>query len=103
MTSRLPHETSVKAGTFLYAGAIECDVRIVLSRIRYGSGDDEDPPEIANDLDRETYYVWYGSTTHRGVFNAGAGGYPSLAEAMLAAESALGVGSSLRWDEANGS
>lgn len=91
------NETIVKEGVFLYDGAVECDVRIVRSPIRYGSGDDEDPPEIANDLQQDTYYVQFGSTTKRGVFNAGGGGYPSLVQAVGAAEATPGIGATIKW------
>lgn len=57
MNSLAPNETVVKLGVFLYDGRIECDVRIVHSPIRYGSGDYEDPPEIENDLEQDIYYI----------------------------------------------
>ena len=91
-----PHEKIVAAGTFVYGG-MECELRIVLSPVRYGSGDYEDDPEIADDSVADTYYVQYGSVTQKGIFNAGGGGYPSLAQALAAAESAPGIGSTLRW------
>ena len=83
MRSLAPNETVVKEGTFLYDGEIECDIRIIRSPVRYGSGDHEDPPEVENDLEQSAFYIQYGSTTERGVFNAGGGGYPTLAEAVL--------------------
>lgn len=97
MAPLAPNETLVMEGTFLYDGFIECDVCIVRSPIRYGSGDYEDPPEIYNDLERDTFYVYYGSTTERGRYTAGGGGYPSLEEAMAGAESAPGIGGSVTW------
>ena len=102
MTSLAPKQTVVKEGTFRYDAVIECDIRIILSPVRYGSGDYEDPPEIENDVEQDTFYVQYGSTTERGVFNAGGGGYPSLAEAMAQAESPLGIGSTIRWKDHTG-
>ena len=90
-------QTVVKEGTFLYDGTIECDVRIVHSPVRYGSGDHEDPPDIQNDSEQDTYYVQYGSTTDRGVLNAGGGGYSSLADAIAGVEAAPGVGGTVRW------
>ena len=87
----------VKKGTFLYSGAVECDLCIVLSPVRFGSGDYEDSPEFANDVESPTYYVYFGSTIERGKFNAGAGGYPSLSEAMAAVEHAAGIGPTVRW------
>lgn len=102
MTSLAPNETVIKEGTFFYDGSIECDVRIVHSPIRYGSGDYEDPPELENDFQRDTFYVQYGSTTERGIFSAGSGGYPSLREAVVGAESAPGIGSTIRWKNGEG-
>lgn len=92
-----PNERVVATGTFLYAGAIECDLRIVFSPIRYGSGDSQEEPDIAYDLVVDTYYVQYGSVTQRGMFNSGGGGYPSLAEARSAVEAAPGIGPTVRW------
>lgn len=40
---------TVKRGTFLYDGTVTCDVRIVRTEMRYGSGDHDDPPEIRDD------------------------------------------------------
>lgn len=90
-------ERVVASGTFIYAGAVECELRIVLSPTRHGSGDSEDDPEFANDAPVETYYVQYGSTTQRGVFNACGGAHPSLAGAVAAAEAAPGIGPTVRW------
>lgn len=98
MSSPDTREKVVATGIFLYAGTIECDLRIVLSPIRYGSGDYEDEPDIAHDSVGDTYYVQYGSTTQRGIFNAGGGAYPSLEEARAAAESAPGIGPTVRWN-----
>ncbi len=97
MSTLAPDETVVMEGTFLYGGEVECDVRIVQSPVHYGTGDHEDFPEIADDAMEATFSIQYGSTTQRGAFNAGGGGYPSLAEAMARAEGAPGIGSSIRW------
>lgn len=99
MNNLHPDERIVATGTFLYAGELECDVRIVFSPIRYGTGDDDDLPEVADDVMIDTYYIQYRSTSQRGVFNAGGGGFPSLSEARLAAEAAPGIGGSIRWHE----
>ncbi len=88
----------VKRGVFLYAGSVECDLCIARSSIHYGTGDPEDPPEIAEDAERETYYVYYGSTTERGKFSAGGGAYASLLDALAAIERALGV-AGVRWSD----
>ncbi len=96
-----PFETVVREGTFLYEGEVECDIRVVHSPVQYGSGDHEDPPEIADDLARDTYYIQYGSITQRGHFNSGSGPFSTLAEAVAGAEAAPGVGASIRWNDHN--
>lgn len=90
-------EVVVKSGTFLYDGSVLCDLRIVRSQIRPGSGDWEDPPEIANDKEGEFFYVQFGSTTERGCFNASGGGGATMQEAIAAAESASGIGKTVQW------
>jgi hypothetical protein len=94
-----PGDRIVKTGTCLYDGQVECDLKIVYSPIRYGTGDYEDPPEIENDQEVDTYYLWYGSTIERNQFSAGGGGFSSLPEAMAAAERAPGIGSTVRWHD----
>lgn len=94
-----PDEEVAKTGTFLYDGSIACDIRIVRSPICYGSGDYEDPPKIADDQLHETFYVQYGSTTERGIYTAGGGGYATLFDAMAAAERAPGFGKTIRWND----
>lgn len=98
MNDLQPNEIIVLEGVYLYADQVECDVRIVKSPIRHGTGDCADPPDIQNDTEHETFYVQYGSTTERGVFNAGGGMFSSLEQAILAVESALGIGGTVRWD-----
>src|SRR5947207_397479 len=73
-----PNCKVVMEGTFLYDDMVECDLQIVFSPTRFGSGDYEDPPEIRDDSQRDTFYLRFGSTTDRGLFNAGGCGAPSL-------------------------
>lgn len=87
----------VKTGTFRYGGSVPCDIRIVFSPVQYGTGDVEDPAEVANDLQQSTFYIQFGSTTQRGVFQSGCRGFQSLAEAVAKAESTPGVGPTLEW------
>ena len=89
----------VQAGTFLYDGQVVCDLRIVLGPVRRGTGDYEDPPEVSDDADLDTFYVQYGSTTSRGAFNAVGGGFATLAAAVAQVESMPGVGNTVRWLE----
>jgi hypothetical protein len=90
--------TVVAEGTCLYAGTVECDIRIVREPVRYGSGDHEDPPEIANDAPMVTYSIQYGSTTRRGEFTSSSRGFASLAEAKAEAERTPGIGPTVRWN-----
>jgi [ribosomal protein S5]-alanine N-acetyltransferase len=87
----------VKTGTYLYGGSVLCDVRIVCSEFRYGTGDFGDPEEIRDDRFIDTFYLQYGSTTERGRFNAGGAGFASIDEAIAAAEAAPGIGSTVMW------
>lgn len=87
----------VQAGTFLYDGQVECDIRIVHRPVRYGTGDHEDPPEVSDDAELDTFYVQFGSTTSRGIFTAGGGGFPTFAAAVAYAEAVPGVGTTIRW------
>jgi hypothetical protein len=87
----------VKTGTFQYDGQITCDVRIVRGPNCYGSSDCEEPSDIADDHKRETFYIQYGSTTERGRYNAGGGGYLTLSDAIAVVEAAPGFGCTVRW------
>lgn len=89
----------VKQGTFLYAGAVQCDIRIVLSPVFFGSGDYEDEDEVREDRNEPTFYVEYGSTTERGIFNSRGGGFLSLDSAVAAAEASLGGNGSVTWQD----
>jgi hypothetical protein len=91
-------ENIVKAGTFLYDGSVLCDVCIACSSVRFGTGDYEDPSEISENIEIDTYYVFFGSTTKRDSYNAGGGSYPSLAEAVANVEGCPGFGKSVKWD-----
>ena len=65
-----------RLGTFLYDELVTCDVRIVYSSTRRGSGDLVEPPE--EDEHRDSYYLQYGGTEHRGVFIGGSGCFDIL-------------------------
>lgn len=57
----------VGRGVFPHDGAVPCDVRIVRRNCRYGSGDDEDLPEVRDDVEGEFFYIQHGSTAERQV------------------------------------
>lgn len=90
-------EKVVKQGTFLYDESVECDIHIVYSPVRYGSGDYEDLENIREDQEIDSYYIQFGSTSERGRFNAGGGCYPALSEAIEAAARAPGIGPTIVW------
>ena len=90
----------VKTGTFVYAETVECDVCIVHSNVRYGTGDEDDPPGIESDAAIDSYYVLYGSTVQRGTFTSTSAAYDTLREAELGAELQLGSQARVRWHEA---
>jgi hypothetical protein len=97
MTFLSTAENVVARGTFLYDDIVECDICIVYSPVRYGSGDYEDAPDVRDDIEVDTYYLWFGSTTERDRFNAGGGEFCSLEEAKSNAEGRPGFGGSVRW------
>jgi hypothetical protein len=94
-----PDGDVVKSGTFLYAGSVVCDVCIQRTDCRYGSGDYEDPPEIRDDLEGEWFYLWLSPAGSRGQYITGAGGCPTIIEAMRHAEQQL---EGLRWLDDSG-
>jgi hypothetical protein len=87
-------ESVVKTGTYLYAGRVVCDVRIIHSPIRYGSGDPVEPP--VQDEQRDSYYLQYGGTGRRDAFIGGGGCFDTLDEAMRRASETM---ESLTWVE----
>lgn len=95
-----PGQHIVMRGAYLYDELVPCEVVIVRGPVFYGSGDDEDPPELADDREQASFYIWYGSPAAGGQFNAGGGVRFSLLEAMQAVENAPGIGSSVRWIDA---
>ena len=78
----------VKQGTWLYAGEVVCDLRVVKSAYRYGSGDYEDEPAVREDEPGEFYYVQYGSTARRGSYPAASRCCASIEEALDEARTA---------------
>jgi hypothetical protein len=96
MTSPGDANSVVLRGTWLYAGSVPCEVRIVRSSVRHGSGDTEDPQEVANDQDVECYYLEYQTTAGTPKW-VGGGSSQSIAEAKQSA--ALLLGASLKWQE----
>jgi hypothetical protein len=87
---------AVKRGTWLYAGNIPCEVRIVRHHTLYGSGDYEDPPEIAEEREVECFYIFYHTPAGEPTW-VGRGAALTLSDAVAKAEKILGAG--LTWSE----
>lgn len=69
----------LKTGEWLYDSTIPCQIVITREDMFPGSGDYEDPPEIANDKHVPCVQIWYENPSKRGDFNAG-GGYAMTVE-----------------------
>ena len=52
---------------------------------------------MSDDVDQDTFYIHYGSTTARGVSVAGGGGFPTLSAAIAHVEGMPGFGKTVRW------
>jgi hypothetical protein len=92
----LEHVEPTKSGTWLYAGSILCEVRIVRHHTLYGSGDYEDPPEVSEDREVECFYLLFHTPVGLPCW-VGGGAALTLAEALSLAESKLG--GSVVWRE----
>lgn len=80
-----------------YDGLVLCDLRILRVPIRYGTHDEEDPPELAEDREGEFYRVEYGSTTECDSYRLRSQTVESLEEAVRVAEESPGIGETVRW------
>lgn len=82
----------VKQGILLYDNTLEYSVIIIESDIFYGTGDFDDPPEIAEDKECLCYYAWCDSPHRRNEFFSGTGpeyggmAFMSLDEAVMTIE-----------------
>ena len=93
----LPDAVVIREGTFLYAECVVCDIRVLQSPMWYGTGDYEDPPEVADDRECICYYIQYGSTTERGRHNSGTGPFLTAEEALHHVSKTLTVAAQLEW------
>ena len=85
----------VKTGEWLYDGTIPCQIVITLEDLFPGTGDGEDPPEIANDRHVPCVQIWYENPSQPGDFKAGGGYAWTVAEAVRRVEST--IRSKVRW------
>ena len=84
----------VATGSWLYAGAIPTGVRILHSRIAYGTADYEDPPEVRNDREGSWFYVEWAAAG--GGSGSVSGPYTSIDEAKNHAQQSAGT--PIQWE-----
>lgn len=92
--SKIKDAEPIKRGTWLYAGSVPCEVRIVRHHTLYGSGDYEDSPVIADDQEVECFYLLFHTPAGQPEW-VGGGAALSLDEAVSIAEAKLDA--SLVW------
>lgn len=71
----------VARGEWKYGGITPCLILIKEETALPGSGDYEDPLEIAEDREVQCFSVWYENTSSKGSFNSGGGYFLTLEEA----------------------
>jgi hypothetical protein len=79
----------VATGEWLYDGIVPRKVVVVREDVWPGSGDYEDPHEIAEDRNVTCFSVWFESPGQAMEFKAGGGYYATIDEAITASESKL--------------
>lgn len=92
MDGNLDRLPCVKQGLWLHGGVSTCHVRIVHHDLLLGTGDVDDPPELAQDRPTDCYYVLF-DLPHAAATAAGwqlGGAALSLREAMFLAQRQLG-------------
>lgn len=85
----------IRTGTWLYAGSVKTDVRLVQQEVTYGTGDDGDSPDLRDDRDEPCYVVWWGVPGEPGVFKSRSGQHRTIDEALAEAE---GLAPGIKWD-----
>ena len=83
------HRPAIKQGLWFYGGVTPCHVRIVRHHTLVGTGDADDPPDLANDRAVECFYVRF-DHPHTGPGWHDGGAALSLREAVFMAERRLG-------------
>jgi len=92
----MPGEHIIKRGSWLYGGSVRSAVVITRGSVFYGTGDHEDPPDVRDDREVETYSLWVESPPGSGEFPAGGGQFLALDEAVEHASKLLA--SPPRWE-----
>ncbi len=85
----IPGEQIVKRGSWLYDGLVRSAIAITRGDVFRGSGDHEDPPEVRDDREVETYSLWFESPPGSGKFPACGGQFLTVVDAMAYASKLL--------------
>jgi hypothetical protein len=88
--NKLDQMPCVKQGLWFHGGVTTCPVRIVRHHVLYGTGDPDDPPDWAEDSERECFYIRYHLPSGPQPWQDG-GAALSLREAVFMAERKLGL------------
>ena len=80
---------SVLEGSWLYAGSVRVRVRLKRSPFTPGTGDHEDPPELAEDRPEPYFYFDFEAPGSPGVYNSCSPGFASPEEAIAYAYQTL--------------
>lgn len=86
----------VAKGEWKYGGTTPCLIVVQREDTWPGTGDFEDPPEIAEDRRMPCFSVWYENPSCKGTFNAGGGYFLSLEDAIE--ETTKKVQGPVMWD-----
>jgi hypothetical protein len=82
----------VRRGWWVYDGTVRLEIRIVRRSVLPGSGDYEDPPEVAEDREMECFEVLAETTTRDSPRFAGMGVFETMEEAVSSAERVIARG-----------
>jgi hypothetical protein len=72
----------IRRGAWLYAGLVRREVRVVRQMLFFGTGDHEDPEEIAADRECTCYGVQFETSTGESPDFVGGGQFATLAAAI---------------------
>ena len=85
----------IKTGKATYDNSVNYLVRIIKTDFKPGSGDHEDPPEIANDIHGTSFEIQY-SPPNESVFKSGGGHFNTVEDAVREADKKTG---GVVWDD----
>lgn len=76
----------VREAVWLYDGSVPVRVKVLKSPETFGTGDYEDPPDVAENAPIECFFVVYESAGSPGAFNNGITNIATLEEAVAVVE-----------------